>query len=87
MASVELAPNTGHEVAEVLRALDAELDRLAGSGPEGNEVAVAKFLVHARVQKELAWEYSTGNLLAAYDCAFKGNSKRALQTDIARPQP
>jgi glycosyltransferase involved in cell wall biosynthesis len=40
-----------------------------------------------RVQKELAWEYSTGNLLAAYDCAFKGNSKRALQTDIARPQP
>jgi glycosyltransferase involved in cell wall biosynthesis len=39
-----------------------------------------------RVQTELAWEYSTGNLLAAYDCAFKGNSKRALQTDIARPQ-
>jgi glycosyltransferase involved in cell wall biosynthesis len=40
-----------------------------------------------RVEKELAWEYSTGNLLAAYECAFKGNSKRALQTDIARPQP
>jgi glycosyltransferase involved in cell wall biosynthesis len=40
-----------------------------------------------RVQKELAWEYSTGNLLAAYECAFKGHSKRALQTDIARPQP
>jgi glycosyltransferase involved in cell wall biosynthesis len=40
-----------------------------------------------RVEKELAWEYSTENLLAAYDCAFKGNSKRALQTDIARPQP
>jgi glycosyltransferase involved in cell wall biosynthesis len=40
-----------------------------------------------RVQTELAWEYSTGNLLAAYDCAFKGNTKRALQTDIARPQP
>jgi glycosyltransferase involved in cell wall biosynthesis len=40
-----------------------------------------------RIQKELAWEYSTSNLLAAYDCAFKGNSKRALQTDVARPQP
>ncbi len=40
-----------------------------------------------RVAKELAWEYSTGNLLAAYECAFKGNSKRALQADIARPQP
>src|SRR5580658_5128410 len=40
-----------------------------------------------RVQKELAWEYSTGNLLAAYDCAFnEGSKKRALQTNIARPQ-
>jgi glycosyltransferase involved in cell wall biosynthesis len=41
-----------------------------------------------RVQKELAWEYSTSSLLAAYECAFnKGSSKRTLQTDIARPQP
>jgi len=40
-----------------------------------------------RVQKELAWEYSTGKLLAAYDCAFnEGSKKRALQTNIARPQ-
>ena len=39
-----------------------------------------------RVQEELAWEYSTGYLLAAYDCTFnKGTGKRALQTDIARP--
>ena len=39
-----------------------------------------------RVEGELAWKYSTGNLLAAYDCAFnKGSGKSALQTDIARP--
>jgi glycosyltransferase involved in cell wall biosynthesis len=37
-----------------------------------------------RVEKELAWEYSVGNLLAAYDRAFgKIRDKRALQTDIA----
>lgn len=41
-----------------------------------------------RVQKVLAWEYSTGNLVAAYDCAFnKGSHRRAPQTDIARPEP
>jgi len=39
-----------------------------------------------RVQKELAWEYSIGNLLSAYECAFsKSGGERALQTDIARP--
>lgn len=38
-----------------------------------------------RVQKELAWEYSVGNLLAAYEKAFsKIRGKRALQTDIAK---
>jgi glycosyltransferase involved in cell wall biosynthesis len=38
-----------------------------------------------RVQKELAWKYSVGNLLAAYESAFnKRSRKRALQTDIAR---
>jgi glycosyltransferase involved in cell wall biosynthesis len=39
-----------------------------------------------RVQKELAWEYSVGNLISAYDAAFGSRaSKRALQTDAARP--
>ncbi len=38
-----------------------------------------------RVEKELAWEYSVGNLLAAYERAFsKIRGKRALQTDVAR---
>jgi glycosyltransferase involved in cell wall biosynthesis len=38
-----------------------------------------------RVEKELAWEYSVGNLLAAYERAFsKIPSKRALQSDIAK---
>ncbi len=39
-----------------------------------------------RVQKELAWEYSVGNLLAAYERAFsKMRGRRAVQTDIAMP--
>lgn len=38
-----------------------------------------------RVQKELAWEYSVGNLLAAYDKAFgKMSRKRKLQTATAK---
>jgi glycosyltransferase involved in cell wall biosynthesis len=38
-----------------------------------------------RVQEELAWEYSEGNLLAAYEQAFrKVAGKRALQTDDAK---
>jgi glycosyltransferase involved in cell wall biosynthesis len=38
-----------------------------------------------RVEKELAWEYSVGNLLAAYERAFsKIPSKRALQSDVAK---
>ncbi|MGA9416122.1 MAG: glycosyltransferase family 4 protein [Terriglobales bacterium] len=38
-----------------------------------------------RVEKELAWEYSVGNLLAAYERVFsKMRGKRALQTNIAR---
>jgi len=38
-----------------------------------------------RVENELAWEYSVGNLLAAYERAFsKVLEKRALQTDLVR---
>jgi glycosyltransferase involved in cell wall biosynthesis len=38
-----------------------------------------------RVQKELAWEYSTENLLRAYEKAFgKMRGKRTFQTEIAR---
>jgi glycosyltransferase involved in cell wall biosynthesis len=37
-----------------------------------------------RVEKELAWEFSVGNLLAAYDRVFgKMRGKRALQGNIA----
>jgi glycosyltransferase involved in cell wall biosynthesis len=38
-----------------------------------------------RVQAELAWEHSVGNLLAAYERAFsKKRSKRALRANIAQ---
>ncbi len=56
VATIELAPAPGHELAEVLRALDAELDRLAEEGPDGKELAVARFFLHARSQKELQAE-------------------------------
>jgi glycosyltransferase involved in cell wall biosynthesis len=39
-----------------------------------------------RIEKELAWEYSVQNLLAAYEKAFsKMRSKPAFQTDGAKP--
>jgi glycosyltransferase involved in cell wall biosynthesis len=38
-----------------------------------------------RVEKELAWEYSVGNLLAAYEKVLgKIRGKRALQPDVAK---
>jgi glycosyltransferase involved in cell wall biosynthesis len=39
-----------------------------------------------RIEKQLAWEYSVQNLLAAYERAFsKRRGKRAFQVDNARP--
>jgi glycosyltransferase involved in cell wall biosynthesis len=39
-----------------------------------------------RIEKELAWEYSVQNLLAAYENAFsKMRGKHALQADSAKP--
>jgi glycosyltransferase involved in cell wall biosynthesis len=39
-----------------------------------------------RVETELAWEYSMGNLLAAYENAFSRiRRKRALRPDVAQP--
>jgi glycosyltransferase involved in cell wall biosynthesis len=39
-----------------------------------------------RVETELAWDYSVGNLLAAYGAVFsKKRGKSALQTDAAQP--
>jgi glycosyltransferase involved in cell wall biosynthesis len=38
-----------------------------------------------RVEQELAWDYSVGELIAAYEAAFrKMRGKRALQGDIAK---
>jgi glycosyltransferase involved in cell wall biosynthesis len=40
-----------------------------------------------RIEKDLAWEYSVQNLLAAYEKAFsKTRGKRALQADGVRPR-
>jgi len=38
-----------------------------------------------RVERELAWDYSVGELIAAYEAAFrKVRSKRAMQSDVAK---
>jgi hypothetical protein len=54
VAAIELAPAPPHDLAAVMRRLEAELASLGTEGPGGNEVAVAKFLLLARVQKEMA---------------------------------
>ncbi len=54
VASIEVPCAPGHEPAEALRALDAELDRLADEGPTGGDVAAARILVRARLEKERA---------------------------------
>jgi predicted Zn-dependent peptidase len=54
VAAVELWPAPAEEPAAVLRALDAALARLGSEGPSANAVAVAKYLLHARLQKEAA---------------------------------
>ena len=54
VAAVEIAPASGHDVAEAVRALDAEIARLADEGPSAGDVAMAKWFVHARLQKENA---------------------------------
>jgi hypothetical protein len=50
---MEISLASGHEVHEALPRLDGELSRLANEGPDGNAVALAKFLVHARLEREL----------------------------------
>jgi glycosyltransferase involved in cell wall biosynthesis len=42
---------------------------------------------HMRVQNELAWNYSVGNLLAAYEKVFgERRGKNALQSSLSRPE-
>jgi hypothetical protein len=62
-ATLEVWPRAGvlaldlkasREIGDTLRALDAELARLATEGPDAVQLATAKYFVHARVQKEIA---------------------------------
>jgi predicted Zn-dependent peptidase len=60
VATIELMPAPGRDLAEGLRALDAEIDRLAREGPDAGQVAVARFFLHARLQKERAAAEASG---------------------------
>ncbi len=75
VAAVEVSAAPGHDIGEVLRALDAELGRLGGEGPDAGQVAVAKFLLHARLQKEEAAASATvppvvGSLAAVHSASL-----------------
>jgi predicted Zn-dependent peptidase len=70
IASIEIAPSSGHEPAEAVRVLDTVLAHLAEEGPESNQVALAKYFVHARLQKDQA-------AITALDPGGKGAKPRA----------
>jgi hypothetical protein len=78
VASIEISPAPGREAAEALRALDAAIGRLTDEGPEGNQVAMAKFLVHARLQKEQA-------TVASSDAANAGKGAKPRSAPDALP--
>ncbi|MFT3772346.1 MAG: hypothetical protein QM820_43680 [Minicystis sp.] len=50
VATIEVAP--AHDPADALHRLEAELAKLADEGPDASAVAMAKWLLHARLQKE-----------------------------------
>jgi soluble lytic murein transglycosylase-like protein len=58
VATIELAP--AHEPEAALLRLTAELEKLGEDGPEASAVAMAKWLLHARLQKEKAAGTSSG---------------------------
>lgn len=76
VAAVELTP--AHEAPEALHRLEAELDRLADDGPEASQVAMARFMIHARVQKEMAAAASSG-LTGALHSAGLAKLRHALR--------
>ncbi len=51
VVTVEMQPAEGVDPNDLVRRLDADLERLANDGPSGNEVAVAKFLLRIKMQK------------------------------------
>ncbi|APR75385.1 Membrane-bound lytic murein transglycosylase D precursor [Minicystis rosea] len=58
VATIELAP--AHDVETALHRLESELAKLADDGLDFNSVAMAKWLLHARLQKEKAAAHATG---------------------------
>jgi hypothetical protein len=76
VAAVELTPS--REVGDAVQALEAELERLADDGPEPSQVAMAKFMIHTRVQKEMTAAGATG-LAGALHSAGLAKLRHALR--------
>jgi soluble lytic murein transglycosylase-like protein/predicted Zn-dependent peptidase len=77
VAAIEVAPASGHDLAEVDKRLDAELAAFGESGPTSLELAVAKAYLTARMKKELAPPSSS--LAAAVHSATTQRLRRALR--------
>lgn len=54
VATIELAPAPGRDLAELERLLDAELAQLAAEGPSLTDLALAQSLLRAQVEAEIA---------------------------------
>ena len=78
VAAVELTPT--HETADALHRLETELTRLGDDGPETSQVAMAKFMIHTRVQKEMAAAESIG-LAGALHSAGLAKLRHALRPE------
>ena len=50
--TIEITPT--RDPREVLAKLDAEIERLATEGPDGKSLAIAKWILHARLTREIA---------------------------------
>ncbi len=53
VAVIEVAPAFGHDLAEVEARLGEAIEAMARAGPSAQQLAIAKALVHARLQREL----------------------------------
>ena len=54
VTAIELAPAAGHELAELEKKLDQELEKLGTEGPAAVDVEWGKYLVRARIKREMA---------------------------------
>jgi glycosyltransferase involved in cell wall biosynthesis len=76
-AAVYAQPNDERDLARVISGLLDNAEARAAMGRSGE----------TRVREVLAWQYSVGHLLAAYDHVFRGSSATQTRNDLNRSAP